>query len=69
MALNFPQNPLINDPYESPNGTLYIWDGEKWVSQIGQGAITEYYAEAPVVVEQSADDVNHKIDMRTVPFV
>jgi hypothetical protein len=30
-AITFPTDPANNELYTAPNGTVYIWDGEKWV--------------------------------------
>ena len=32
MALNFPNDPQLNEEYPV-NGVLYIWDGQKWTSK------------------------------------
>ena len=32
MALNFPNEPTLNESYSS-GGTTYIWDGVKWTSK------------------------------------
>jgi len=36
-ALNFPDNPSLNQQYVAPNGTSYIWDGSKWAGQSKYG--------------------------------
>ena len=33
MPLSFPESPEIGDSYLGDNGTLYIFDGEKWNGQ------------------------------------
>ena len=30
-AITFPTDPANDELYTAPNGTIYIWDGEKWV--------------------------------------
>ena len=32
MALNFPNNPQLNETYPA-NGVIYVWDGTKWTSK------------------------------------
>lgn len=32
MALSFPPNPTLGQQYSAPNGTVYTWDGNKWVA-------------------------------------
>ena len=32
MALNFPNDPQLNEEF-SANGVIYIWDGVKWTSK------------------------------------
>jgi len=36
MALDFPASPALNEQYAAPNGLVYYWDGEKWIT-IGSG--------------------------------
>lgn len=39
-ALDFPNNPAVDDEYTSDGGTTWVWDGEKWVlpsSETGGG--------------------------------
>ena len=63
MPLNFPNSPIIGDEYLTPNGTQYIWDGDKWVSQIGQAAILEFTSEPPVVITEGVDAYHFTIDL------
>ena len=32
MPLSFPPNPTLGQQYPAPNGTVYTWDGFKWVA-------------------------------------
>ena len=32
MALNFPNNPALNEQYTASNNIEYIWDGQKWIT-------------------------------------
>ena len=34
MSVNFPPNPQPGDSFPSEAGTIYIFDGEKWVSAV-----------------------------------
>ena len=34
MAINFPSNPSQEDTFPADNGTIYVFDGEKWVSAV-----------------------------------
>lgn len=34
MAINFPENPALNDDFIAENGNVYIFDGEKWVGAV-----------------------------------
>jgi hypothetical protein len=36
MTLQFPASPSLNQQYVGPNGLVYYWDGEKWIT-IGSG--------------------------------
>lgn len=37
MALSFPLNPTLGQQYVAPNGTIYTWDGVKWVAGASSG--------------------------------
>jgi len=34
-AVQFPVNPSVNDQFTTPDGIIFIWDGEKWSTQLG----------------------------------
>ena len=37
MAINFPDNPILNEEFIF-HGTIYVWDGVKWLASGGLGA-------------------------------
>jgi hypothetical protein len=39
MAFDFPNSPTVGAVYTAPTGVTYTWDGEKWSSGSGYGAI------------------------------
>jgi hypothetical protein len=45
MAFDFPNAPTVGQVYTSPTGVAYTWDGQKWTSGSGYGAI--YIADTP----------------------
>ena len=34
MAVEFPQNPAVDEQFTASNGNIYIFDGEKWVTAV-----------------------------------
>jgi hypothetical protein len=47
MALNFPNNPSLNETYTGSNGLIYKWDGTKWITQGSDNATGGKVEEAP----------------------
>lgn len=45
MAFDFPNAPTVGQVYTSPTGVAYTWDGQKWASGSGYGAI--YVSDTP----------------------
>ena len=67
MTIQFPEKPPKGTVITSDNGAEFYWDGEKWVSELGNIDRLEFYAEAPVVVNRVDDDVQYLIDLTTLP--
>ena len=47
-VLNFPKDPSLNEQYNAPNGMIYVWDGEKWVSVGAGGTDPSKYIRADI---------------------
>jgi len=67
MAIQFPENPPKGTIITSDNGAEFVWDGEKWVSELGSIDRLEFFAEPPLVVNRNEDEVLYILDLTTLP--
>lgn len=54
MALNFPDTPVLNDTFSTPDGRQWKYDGSKWIVEVTDPTIV---AESPITYDDATSTV------------